>query len=274
MHITIDCRMWGKAYGGIGRYTKEIVLWLLQHRDWEFSLLVAKEAYADLWSYVINNQIRLLPFDVPILSIKEQFFLWKQIPECDLFWSPYMNVPFLPCKARKRVVTLHDVFHLANPQYYSTLKRMVIWPYYFFSTRCSDLIVTVSSFSKKEMYRYFGKVVGQKVRYVYNGCNIDVSNVPLISRDYNYFLFVGSVKPHKNLKNALLAFRQLKKHNMKFVIVGKKEGFITADKEVLDLVEKINICENSVFFTGNVNDLELYAWYKGCLLYTSPSPRD
>ena len=62
---------------------------------------------------------------------------------------------------------------------------------------------------------------------------------------------------------ALLAFRQLKKHNMKFVIVGKKEGFITADKEVLDLVEKINICENSVFFTGNVNDLELYAWYKG-----------
>ncbi len=64
----------GKAYGGIGRYTKEIVLWLLQHRDWEFSLLVAKEAYADLWSYVINNQIRLLPFDVPILSIKEQFF--------------------------------------------------------------------------------------------------------------------------------------------------------------------------------------------------------
>ena len=43
MHITIDCRMWGKAYGGIGRYTKEIVLWLLQHRDWEFSLLVAKD---------------------------------------------------------------------------------------------------------------------------------------------------------------------------------------------------------------------------------------
>ena len=271
MHITIDCRMWGKAYGGIGRYTKEIVLWLLQHRDWEFSLLVAKEAYADLWSYVINHQIRLLPFAVPILSIKEQFFLWKQIPECDLFWSPYMNVPFLPCKARKRVVTLHDVFHLANPQYYSTLKRMVIWPYYFFSTRCSDLIVTVSSFSKKEMYRYFGKVVGQKVRYVYNGCNIDVSNVPLISRDYNYFLFVGSVKPHKNLKNALLAFRQLKKHNMKFVIVGKKEGFITADKEVLDLVEKINICENSVFFTGNVNDLELYAWYKGATALIFPS---
>ena len=46
---------------------------------------------------------------------------------------------------------------------------------------------------------------------------MDVSNVPLISRDYNYFLFVGSVKPHKNLKNALLAFRQLKKDNMIFL---------------------------------------------------------
>ena len=58
---------------------------------------------------------------------------------------------------------------------------------------------------------------------------------------------------------------------MKFVIVGKKEGFITADKEVLDLVEKINICENSVFFTGNVNDLELYAWYKGATALIFPS---
>ena len=30
-------------------------------------------------------------------------------------------------------------------------------------------------------------------------------------------------------------------------------------------------CENSVFFTGNVNDLELYAWYKGATALIFPS---
>lgn len=33
MKITIDCRMWGKTYGGIGRYTREIVLWFLGNKN-------------------------------------------------------------------------------------------------------------------------------------------------------------------------------------------------------------------------------------------------
>lgn len=33
MHITIDCRMWGEKYGGIGRYTKEIVQYLITYKN-------------------------------------------------------------------------------------------------------------------------------------------------------------------------------------------------------------------------------------------------
>ena len=271
MKITIDCRMWGKTYGGIGRYTREIVLWFLGNKKWHYFLLVSSASYKELKDYAVFDNVCLIPFDVPILSIKEQIILWRKIPRCDLFWSPYMNVPFLPCFAKKRVVTLHDVFHIANPQYYSFLKRMAVKPYYFFAVKRSDVILTVSEFSKKEICKYFGRRVGGKVKCIYNGCDINTNNICSTHIDYDYFLFVSNIKPHKNLKNALLAFKALEERNIKFVIVGKKEGFITGDTKIIELVKDINLREERVIFTGNIDDIELYEWYKDAKALIFPS---
>lgn len=270
MHITIDCRMWGEKYGGIGRYTKEIVLYLLTHKQWIFTLLCSPDAYKDLFSYQ-NRTIQLVICNAKIFSLKEQWEIWKSVPCCDLFWAPYMNVPFLKTRAKKQVVTLHDVFHLANPQYYSLLKRMAITPYYYFSTRNSDLILTVSNFSKSEIRKFFGERIVVKTQVVYNGCDIQADNVIAKSTTKSYFLFVGSIKPHKNLKNALLGFEQLKTDDYQFIIVGKKEGFITGDNDVFDLVNRINQSKEKVLFTGNITDAELYAWYKGASALVMPS---
>lgn len=270
MHITIDCRMWGEKYGGIGRYTKEIVLYLITHRQWTFTLLCSPNAYKDLYPYQ-NETIRFVSCNAKIFSLKEQWEIWKTVPNCDLFWAPYMNLPFLKTKAKKQVVTLHDVFHLANPQYYSRLKRIAIVPYYHFSTKNSDLILTVSDFSKSEIKKFFGKHIATKTQVVYNGCDIHADNVVAPNKEKKYFLFVGSVKPHKNLKNALLGFEQLKTEDYQFIIVGKKEGFITGDKGIFDLVNRINQSKEKVLFTGNITDTELYVWYKGASALVMPS---
>lgn len=270
MHITIDCRMWGEKYGGIGRYTKEIVSYLINHNQWEFTLLCSAQAYQDLKSFE-NNIIRLRPCTSPIFSLKEQWEIWRMVPQCDLFWSPYMNIPFIKTKAKKQVVTLHDVFHLANPQYYNQLKKIAIAPYYYFSTRYSDKILTVSAFSKSEINKYFGKRISDKVSVIYNGCEIKDKGIAPKEIGFKYFLFVGSIKPHKNLKNALLGFKELRNNDYKFIIVGKKEGFITGDESVFELVNKINRDTEKVLFTGNINDKELYAWYKGAFALVMPS---
>lgn len=270
IYITIDCRMWGEKYGGIGRYTKEIVTYLIVHKTWKFNLLCSPEAYQDLQTYQ-SNQIQLRLCKASIFSFKEQWEIWKNIPYCDLFWSPYMNISFLRTRAKKQIVTLHDVFHLANPQYYSRFKRWMIAPYYYFSTKYSDKILTVSYFSKSEFIKYFGKQVEDKVSVIYNGCEIKDSNILPKKTGFKYFLFVGSIKPHKNLKNALLGFKKLENKNYRFIIVGKKEGFITGDKEVFNLVNQINSEAESILFTGNINDQELYAWYKGASALVMPS---
>lgn len=270
MHITIDCRMWGEKYGGIGRYTKEIVLYLIKHYEWKFTLLYSSQAYHDLNNYE-NKNICLIPCNATIFSLKEQWEVWKKVPECDLFWNPYMNIPFIKTKARKQIVTLHDVFHLANPQYYSRLKKIAIAPYYYFSTRYSKIILTVSEFSKSEINKYFGERITNKVSVIYNGCEIKDEGIQPKEVGFKYFLFVGSIKPHKNLRNALLAFKELNNNDYKFIIVGKKEGFITCDQDVFNLVSQINTKTEKVLFTGNISDQELYAWYKGACALVMPS---
>ena len=58
-----------------------------------------------------------------------------------------------------------------------------------------------------------------------------------------------------------MAFKALEERNIKFVIVGKKEGFITGDTKIIELVKDINLREERVIFTGNIDDIELYEWY-------------
>ena len=52
---------------------------------------------------------------------------------------------------------------------------------------------------------------------------------------FKYILFVGSVKPHKNIKNALLGFSLMKNKAYKFVIVGKKKALLQGIRRSLAL---------------------------------------
>ena len=68
-----------------------------------------------------------------------------------------------------------------------------------------------------------------------------------------------------------MAFKALEERNIKFVIVGKKEGFITGDTKIIELVKDINLREERVIFTGNIDDIELYEWYKDAKALIFPS---
>lgn len=268
-HITIDCRMYGKDFGGIGRYVQEVVQNLIQKNLFFLTILANELAYEELGGST-NKNLKVIRCSSTMFSLREQLELYKKVPKCDILWSPYINVPFLPVKANRRVVTIHDIFHIINPEYYSFLKRKLISIYYFFSTKLSVKIITVSHFSKKEIGNNFGKEIENKTEVVYNGCDITNDNVSPTDIGSDYILFVGSIKPHKNLKKALLAFDLLDNENLKFVIVGKKEGFITGDNSVFGIVENINKVSPKIIFTGSITDEELYGYYKGAKMLIMP----
>ena len=92
-----------------------------------------------------------------------------------------------------------------------------------------------------------------------------------VAKDYglpdDFVLFVGNVKPHKNLKNLLFA---LEKTNLNLVIVGKKDGFITGDSTISEIIRTKNLSDR-IFFTGYVKDADIAAIYNLAKLFVFPS---
>lgn len=273
--LVFDCRM--ILSSGVGRYQRELLPKLLT--IWPTATLLGNpEELQYLNSLFPYTQIRSFP--APIYSIKEQFMFRKLIEECDLFWSPHYNTAMLPVRAKKRVVTIHDAFHLAQINALPIKQKIYAKWMMYKALENSDEIITVSEFSKNELLRCTSQKYDEKINVFYNGISDILYNPenrwPIYS-GIPYFLFVGNVKPHKNLENAIIGYKNfLIRHpdlsDIKFVIVGKKNGFITGNNEQLQqLLCDEPILQNRIDFTGYVSDDDLGNLYASATALVFPS---
>ena len=274
--IVLDSRMINNS--GIGTYLRNMIPVLGE--KFQLTLLGNINELRDYSSF---NNIEILQSKSPIYSIKEQFELYSKIPLCDVFISPHYNIPILPVKANKRVAIIHDVYHLA---FYNSLGlKQKLYAKFMINSAInrSDKVITVSEFSKSEIIKYTSCDPG-KLKVIYCGMddkdlqkNLSVDSVQKVKQKYNlpekYFLFVSNIKPHKNLKNLLLAFELFLKNNkdFKLVVIGKKEGLITKDAEVIDIVEKNEQLNQNVTFTGYISNVEITGFYKLATALVFPS---
>ncbi len=169
----------------------------------------------------------LVTVDAPIYTVKEQMIYPFCIPSCDLFWSPHYNIPLFPISAKKRVVTIHDVCHLAQPYFFPKWKRVMASFLLKQAVTRSDLVVTVSEFSKKEIARYL-KASENKIQVLTNGvgkkdvgrsCSLKAFGV-----EQPFILYVGNNKPHKNVDRLLKAFSYLPSCYT-LILVSPEKGF-------------------------------------------------
>ena len=270
--LAIDVRMWNSS--GIGTYIKNIVPFLVDN----FNVFLLGNNN-EIKNYGFYDKVKVVECNSSIYSIKEQFELFNKIPKCDIFWSPHYNVPLLPIKGKKRVVTIHDVYHLAFYNSLSLKQKLYANTLINHAMKNSDMIFTVSEFSKQEIIRYT-KADYKKIFVTYNAIDnrrfkiIDSNNfLESIRKKYGlpekFILFVGNLKPHKNIKNLLLALKHI--NNLNLVIVGKKEGFITGDNEITYLIQNSSFLQNRVYFTGYVADEEIPVIYNLASLFVFPS---
>jgi len=151
--------------------------------------------------------------------------------------------------------------------YPETLPKNVLNYYlkYFYQfAKKATRIATVSEFSKNDIINTY-QIKADKIDVVYNGANSkfqsisdnEKSNVKVeFTNNQNYFLFVGTLHPRKNILRLLMAFNQFKtatKSKMKLVLVGKKMWWTTEINTFFEQME----ARSDVVFTGRVNDNEL-----------------
>jgi glycosyltransferase involved in cell wall biosynthesis len=168
--------------------------------------------------YSISEQVR-----IPMTLLREHI---------DLFHAPhYVLPPAIHCRS---VVTIHDCIHLMFPQYLPgrlahAYAKLQLWT----AAHRSDHILTVSEASKLDILRRF-RIPADKVTVVYNAIDARLAREPadeevdrVIAR-YQlrdpFALYVGNIKPHKNLERLIEAFHQLRQESafeaLKLVIIG------------------------------------------------------
>lgn len=266
MKIVIDLRMF--KYSGVGRYIRNILPHIISNENKnEFIFIAHKE---DIENYPYLEEYKIIYTKISIFSIFQHIELLFLVPLCDSFWSPHFIMPFILPQARKKYVTIHDIFPLTELKNYNFLKKLYVSLLFKNAAKKSTKIFTVSEFSKKEISRYLN-VSGNKIINTFCGIKKSFSNIEQLKNiDENFILYVGNVKPHKNLHRALEAFSKISKNfpSLKFYIVGKKDGFYTATS---NLMENYSFLEDRIIFTGIISDDELKNYYQSAKMLLFPS---
>src|SRR5258708_12344308 len=267
--ISIDAR-WVNT-SGIGTYLRHVLPGLINHfADRTFVLLGNEEELSKCgWSEARN--VEICDFRAPMYSVQEQWQLARLIPKKTmLHFATHYPIPLL--YRGPLLVTVYDLFHLAMPTVAGGLHKRAYASYMFRSVRKrADAIITISNFTKQEFFRLVG-AGAQQIHPIHLGVDDDWFRIPNekpASAPEPYIVFVGNVKPHKNLSTLIQAFSLLQKHiPHRLLIIGKREGFITGARFSPGLMDATG---SRVSFTGPVSDhlLKQYVAHADAMVFPS-----
>lgn len=195
-----------------------------------------------------ENRLGLLTseaFRAPIYSIQEQLEYPFRLARCRLWHAPHYNIPFFKC-GTSLVVTVHDLIHwIFRKEFYSVTQAFYAQAFFRRVVQLADRIIAVSKQTKDDLIQYFG-ATPERVRVIYEGVCEEFFIPPdptereqLLKRhgiSTPFFLYVGLIKPHKNLKRLVSVFRKLqseRKIQSGLVLVGKKDRHYRCEDKVL-----------------------------------------
>ena len=271
--IYINGRFLTQKLTGVQRFAFEMVKGLFAANSGEFMILMPpgkiNEAYTDVDKWPIKV----------IGKLTNTF--WEQIDlptHLKKIGKPLLLnlVNTAPCFYKNQIASIMDMTTFVDPTWFSAKFSF----YYKFIVplfaKNAAHILTISESSKSDILKYLN-IPEQKVTVIY--CAVaekflepkrdTVLDQKLLSKlglkPKSYLLGVSSLDPRKNFKGLINAFLEMKLE-IPLVIVGSK-GKVFADEDL-----KNTLIENqSIIFTGYVEDSELIALYRYAKCFVYPS---
>ncbi|MDQ3196440.1 MAG: glycosyltransferase family 4 protein [Pseudomonadota bacterium] len=279
MHIVVNTRLMMKdRLDGIGWFSYETLRRITAgHLEHRFTFVFDRPAAAE---FVFSDNVRhvVLPPHAgrPLLTrvwldVSLYAFLLRAKP--DLLISPDGALPIhskVPALA-----VIHDINFAHRPadlpfssrQYYNRM-----FPRY---ARKAARIATVSAYSKADIAETYG-IPAEKIDVVYNGCNTGYQPVGEATRrevkaryteGCDYFVFVGSLHPRKNINGLVQAFDRFKSASgsaLKLLIVGASYWSDAASEAKFGQLRH----KDDVIFTGRLAQQELFSVFASALAMT------
>jgi glycosyltransferase involved in cell wall biosynthesis len=196
--------------------------------------------------------------------------------QCDLYWEPNI-VPIKYINNKHLVTTVHDFSFQVYPDWHPKETREYFKKHFWSNISKSERIITASHFTKNEICGFL-RFDASRIHVIHHG--VDHDNFKVYENDamqtfrnvYNlpkkFILFVGSIEPRKNLKNALLAYNALPdafKLEYKFILAGFSGWKNT---EVMEIIRKES---GNIIYLGYLSEQELAYLYNlaSVFLYSS-----
>jgi glycosyltransferase involved in cell wall biosynthesis len=230
MRIAIDAR---KLHDfGIGTYIRNVLHGLARIDQQTEYLVLCRPSDVDAIGEVGPN-FRAVAESARPYSVAEQVHIPLTLvrERAHLLHEPHYVLPVATrCRS---VVTIHDCIHLMFPQYLpGRLAHLYARGSMWRAARHSDRIMTVSEASKRDILRFFD-IPPEKVTVIYNAIDErflsppDQERMELVRQRYQlnhpFVLYVGNIKPHKNLERLLEAFARVRAaglDELRLVIIG------------------------------------------------------
>jgi glycosyltransferase involved in cell wall biosynthesis len=215
MKIGFDARM--LTHPGIGRYIGCLLPEMIDQAPEDEFVLIGDPAR--LAKYALFEHVSVRKCEVPIYSAFEQMALPGAARGVDVLHVPHFNIPLL-YKGRM-VVTVHDLIYLLFPDSIAgPLGRIYAYQMIRAAVKRADRLITVSEHTRKDLGNIFGDGYSDKVKVIREAPGdmfadtgskarqADVRTRYRLSSDI--ILYVGSVKPHKNVETLFRVFEALK----------------------------------------------------------------
>ncbi len=269
---------------GVGHFTHELVQSLAVAHPEEvaltghyFNFLGAKKP-AGL-PHALNIEYRTTRlFPTKLLNLLRRFglqlpleFFIRQKADVVLFTN-YGSLPTL--RKPLRMVVVHDLGFVDCPQFIAAGNRSFLRKWVPYSIRHSDVILTISEFTKQRIAQEYGVPEGRIHVVPIPPGKMPEPDDKVIGRlglSGGYMLFVGTIEPRKNILGLVEAYDRLPAELSKrfpLVLAGGK-GW--NDETTLARIEELRAKGLRIIQTGYVSNRERTALFRHATLCVQPS---
>ena len=299
MRIGVDACCWSNRRG-FGRFTRELLTALLEvdGRN-EYLFFADRETAAEsAWpagAELIAAPTRVAPTRAASAdgrrSARDLWALSREVlrRRVDLFFFPAVYSYFPVFNRAKVVVTIHDLIADRRPELvFPATRQKLFWKLkQNLALRQSDLILTVSEYSRRQILDYFRlpdsrvRAISEAARPAFTRRLRDgeaahvLARYGLAPRD-RFLLYVGGISPHKNLGTLVEALSRLRAEagfaDLRLLLVGDYAGdaFHSDYAALRGRIARLGL-GSQVSFAGFVPDDDLVYLYNAAQALALPS---
>jgi len=250
-------------------YARELTRALLEQgegRRWRLYFRRAPEA-----GWLSQAELRVMPFPRLWTHVR---LSWEMVSDApDILFVPSHVLPLIHPSVS--LVTVHDLGYLQFPRAHPFFQRLYLDVSTRWNARAASHVLTISEATKADLTREYG-VPEHKVTVAYPGRDESLAPVESTSRlrdvkerygiEGDYFLYLGTLHPRKNLARLIEAFAPL--CDRALLVLAGKRGWLT--EPLFEKVRRKGLTER-VLFPGYIPEEDKAALMSGAVAFVFPS---